>query len=483
MGKSFRLTLSEPSLGTSIIPVLTDTGAVATAINTGGFNDNTGAASRLGTATADGATDPHAFPLISEAQFVGAATSTDFVQLVTATVTTANTDSLVSGNDLFVQGCPFTSMQNQAKMIPEQEYLEIFHSECHIDFANGNNNPVYRRSDDPANQNLYAASTDTAAWAAQSYCFMRGSNMVYPCQTTNDNSGADIKGATTATASDVGTISRDASSPLGLAGTPHPFSFIDNLGPYKITTSDSSTLVIADPTFSLHWTAALYGGNMGNEYRVITDTDTNAEGDVLLINGRRYKVAAPQPTTTGTHGGITLSETFAGSEYLELCSSCVTAVADGADSASALTISANWGFGFDLKAGEQVMVGQSTHFDALMSISNDYSSIGTAGAAAGTAGVALNAASSAGASYTGATVANGATGFSAPAQTGASALYKVLNTNGYRPILVTESARQTTYQYVSQCSNRGACDGSTGICACFKGYTNDNCDTQNMLAA
>jgi hypothetical protein len=36
---------------------------------------------------------------------------------------------------------------------------------------------------------------------------------------------------------------------------------------------------------------------------------------------------------------------------------------------------------------------------------------------------------------------------------------------------------------VSQCSNRGACDGSTGICACFKGYTNDNCDTQNMLAA
>merc|ERR1712086_780029 len=197
--------------------------------------------------------------------------------------------------------------------------------------------------------------------------------------------------------------------------------------------------------------------------------------------GRRYKVATAQDTTVLTHGGIALSETFAGSEYLELCSSCVTAVADGTASASDITISN--GFGFDLKAGEQVMVGESTHFDALMSISGDYSSIGTAGAAAGTAGVTLNAASSAGASYTGATVANDPTGYSAPAQSGASALYKVLNTNGYTPILVTESATQTTYQYVSQCSNRGACDGSTGICACFKGYTNDNCDTQNILAA
>merc|ERR1712028_289178 len=213
------------------------------------------------------------------------------------------------------------------------------------------------------------------------------------------------------------------------------------------------------------------------------ETDVILAGSVMLINGRRYKVAAAQDTTVLTHGGIALSETFAGSEYLELCSSCVTAVADGTDFASDITISNDWGFGFDLKAGEQVMVGQSTHFDALMSISNDYSSIGTAGAAAGTAGVTLNAASSAGASYTGATVANGATGFSAPAQSGASALYKVLNTNGYRPILVTESSTQTTYQYVSQCSNRGNCDGSTGICACFKGYTNDNCDTQNMLAA
>jgi len=36
------------------------------------------------------------------------------------------------------------------------------------------------------------------------------------------------------------------------------------------------------------------------------------------------------------------------------------------------------------------------------------------------------------------------------------------------------------YDFVSQCSNRGTCD--EGLCECFKGYTNDNCDTQSSLA-
>ena len=61
-------------------------------------------------------------------------------------------------------------------------------------------------------------------------------------------------------------------------------------------------------------------------------------------------------------------------------------------------------------------------------------------------------------------------------------LYQLTSQNGFKPVLVTEASATTTYQYVSQCSNRGTCDGSTGVCSCFKGYTNDNCDTQNMLA-
>lgn len=38
------------------------------------------------------------------------------------------------------------------------------------------------------------------------------------------------------------------------------------------------------------------------------------------------------------------------------------------------------------------------------------------------------------------------------------------------------------YTYVSECSNRGACDRETGLCACFKGYTSDNCSIQSSLA-
>jgi len=39
----------------------------------------------------------------------------------------------------------------------------------------------------------------------------------------------------------------------------------------------------------------------------------------------------------------------------------------------------------------------------------------------------------------------------------------------------------STYHYVAECSNRGLCDAD-GICECFPGYGNDNCNEQNSLA-
>lgn len=39
-----------------------------------------------------------------------------------------------------------------------------------------------------------------------------------------------------------------------------------------------------------------------------------------------------------------------------------------------------------------------------------------------------------------------------------------------------------TAEWVAPCSNRGLCDLALGLCTCFAGYTNENCDTQSALA-
>ena len=104
----------------------------------------------------------------------------------------------------------------------------------------------------------------------------------------------------------------------------------------------------------------------GNIYQVVDDADDLAAGAVLLFNGRRYKVSAAQVNSAGEEGGITLSETFAGSQYLEICSSCVDEVTAGTDMEAAISISKDWGYGADIFAGEQVMLGGSTTFDGLL---------------------------------------------------------------------------------------------------------------------
>merc|ERR1712100_887015 len=456
--KSFRLTLSEPFLGTSIIPVLTDTGAVATSIA------STGVGGKPNTATAS---------------FAKAATSSDYLEIIAATVTTANTDSLVSGSDLFVSGCPITSMQNQFKMATDQAYLEIFHTECLIDFTQVDNIPIFRRSDDPSNQNVYKTTADTAKFAASGYCFSRGSTRIYPCSAhgiTDATSANAIRGGSSAHA-DAGTATLAAgATDYSTTGPAHPYQFVDNLGPFKVSSYASATAIKYDVTqvdgISKFYTASDYAKVTLNTYQVIDDADDLPAGSILLMNGRRYKTAAAQTSGSG-EGGIALTGTFAGSSYLELCSGCADSMADGGtntDTGSEIQTDGNFGGGFDLKRGEQLMLGSATKFDAQLSVVVDQVALFNDGSPPATVGVSSTA---------------GALGTKAATIAANSdvAIYKVHNTAGYKPVIVTESASNTNYQYVSQCSNRGACDGSTGICSCFKGYTNDNCDTQNMLAA
>ena len=57
-----------------------------------------------------------------------------------------------------------------------------------------------------------------------------------------------------------------------------------------------------------------------------------------------------------------------------------------------------------------------------------------------------------------------------------------ISDTGYVQIVKFTPASTGSYTYVSQCSNRGLCNGDDAVCECFKGYTNDNCDTQSSLA-
>merc|ERR1712185_482276 len=54
------------------------------------------------------------------------------------------------------------------------------------------------------------------------------------------------------------------------------------------------------------------------------------------------------------------------------------------------------------------------------------------------------------------------------------------STTGIVNLFKFSPATTGNYEYVSECSNRGTCD--EGTCACFKGYTDDDCNVQGSLA-
>jgi len=53
---------------------------------------------------------------------------------------------------------------------------------------------------------------------------------------------------------------------------------------------------------------------------------------------------------------------------------------------------------------------------------------------------------------------------------------------GAQLVVKFEPSADDQYEFVAQCSGRGLCNGDSGLCECFTGYTNDNCDQQSALA-
>merc|ERR1719335_839890 len=275
--------------------------------------------------------------------------------------------------------------------------------DCHTDAISSD--IVYRRSDDPSNQNLYRTTGDTGT-ATQTLHLTRGSSDVYAVGAADDEvvSGGYVQSTSVFTFGGNPSTITAASDEI----------FVNGHGPLTVTDVTTTAVTVS---------AASDAAN------IFTNGAGATQTDLTQTNGAypAYKTA----TMTGV-AASTDSQTVTSSKKV------------------------------DLPLYSKILVGTKTHEDFQSTVK--------------TAAVSDNTAIS---------ISDGGNrGGPTDAFNGVSnqALYQVLHTTGYIGTVVTESASGTTFQYVSQCSNRGTCDSSTGICKCFKGYSNDNCDNQNMLA-
>merc|ERR1719163_393900 len=423
------LTLNEPFLGASIVPVLTDTATTASAFALG--------------------------PDVTPAQTPD--------QLTVAGVDTAiKAAALAGGAKIYINGCPLTTVA--PNIATSGTALDVGDRaagkhDCAGDFI-GSASIIYRRSDDPNNQNMYSTSGDTGAATTGLLIGSRGSADVYFTAVEQDNAGSSATQYVKAIDSAAGKFTFNAAAKTTAATV----AFVNGFGPIDIPTcADDVTEVIASTTTqstNFFGTDVAANANAKFTYNLgKTGTDAGVTaGKVLLLNGRRYRVRA----RTGTAAKVTLNENYAGGQLRQVCASCIT---EYTTAGTGVTSSAK----INLDDGARIVIGGFVQADFVTNV---------IGAVADATAIVTSAKASDGTKDNIAGVGSDTTGQTA-------ALYTVQGIDGIpqKATLVTENSAGVTYHYVAQCSNRGTCDAGTGLCKCFKGYSNDNCDTQNMLAA
>merc|ERR1712072_666924 len=91
-----------------------------------------------------------------------------------------NTDTLASGAMLYLDGQPVTSNEVVAAAAADLEILQP-DGGMHLQVASLESK-IYRRTENPENQNFYITEGDTGVNAEKSYCSTRGSSNIYPCE-------------------------------------------------------------------------------------------------------------------------------------------------------------------------------------------------------------------------------------------------------------------------------------------------------------
>merc|ERR1719181_901859 len=421
------LTLDYAFLGADIVPVLTDTGITATAFDLTNNPDE---------------------------------------MTVSGVTTQIIADSVAAGTGVYVRDCPMTTSTTASDNIATTGTtlkIQTGH-DCQSNGYSAGGDIVYRRSDDPNNQNMYMSGDGLGTATAKGLATSRGSPDVYFVDETQNqaNAKAFIKSYVAST----NTATFDAAHG---AGTIDTLIFANGLGPIKLPAITAADTTVVSTDFANFFGADF---NVANTkfplYTAVASSDATAiAGKVLLINGRRYKIKS---RASGTAAKVVLNENYAGGQLQTVCSTCVTAYTAAGTS---LTVDRN----ILLAVDDRILISGKVHEDFV-------STIGTATGTGGVGGTAV--VPSAGALRGGpANVGGAAADVGTLAGAARLDLIKLTDKESNTATIITEAGSPSTapYQYVAQCSNRGTCDSATGLCKCFKGYSNDNCDTQNMLAA
>jgi hypothetical protein len=393
------------------------------------------------------------------------------ILVITKPTTRFMVDALKAGGKIYINGCPMVSADYEVHTEATQLLIEADH-DCHDDIFTDTSHPsgnpiVYSMAaldgevveDTEIGQDIYLTPSDTCE-ETQSLALTRGSADAYIVEPLLDDAGAQIFASAYARATYTFTIGDIGTTTLA-AGTP---IFVNGHGPFTVQTALANNAVAAQVDISAN---DVFMGDLSCNYpvyKVVSDTTSMSTANVLTLGGRRYKVAAKGAAgTTGAvaNAKLTLGDVFT-SGLVRVCSECVTDMADAGNSITT-------GKKVTLAVGEQLMVGGY--------VSEEYAMTVTTAVTDGTAIVTSPGC------YLGDCGGSGTAPATLASLTGTNRkdLFKKVNTIGYTGAKCSEDATGATFQYVSQCSNRGVCDGVTGLCKCFSGYTNDNCDTQNAV--